>query len=69
MTQTNQTQTYDDTVQNFQIGDEVLTIPLAYETEYGACFASGTKGKVKMVSEPYMQTCKTWAYLGLLGSL
>ena len=62
MTQTNQTQTYDDTVQNFQISDEVLIIPLSYETEYGACFASGTKGTVKMISEPDMAPCKTWAY-------
>ena len=61
MTQMNQAQTYDDTVQNFQIGDEVLIIPLSYETEYGACFSTGTKGKVKMVSEPD-DTSSRYAY-------
>ena len=63
MNQMNQAQTYDDTVQNFQISDDVLIIPLSYETEYGACFASGTKGTVKMISEPDMVPAR----LGLIG--
>jgi hypothetical protein len=52
---------YDDSVQNFQEGDKVLTVTHPYRSSCGGAFARGTTCEVKIISEPD-GSCKTYAY-------
>jgi hypothetical protein len=52
---------YDDSVQNFQEGDKVLTVTPADTAEFGGAFNIGTECEVKFISKPE-DNCRTYAY-------